>query len=447
MNSYDVLIIGSGPAGLFAAIQLERLGFGSIAVIDRHTYPAGGLLNDGKLNFDHRIGINLDELKIDVATAQHYIDKVKEVFVRFSRCRQVTSIEKNHQIEVLGNIAQEHGVQFIAPEQWHWGTDNGKGVVDHLRSYLKKTVFLLETEVDSIEKGAGDTYRVRAQRKGATCLIQAAVIMAAPGRNGAYWFRDAAGKLGVSHNFGPIDVGIRLELNRKLYDDITSIVYDPKFIFRTTRHGDRVRTFCTNPGGRVRFENYGRFKLVNGDALSRRKTSNTNFAMINTVDLTTPFSDTTEFGQMIARQCHLLGGGKPIVQRVGDFREGRRSSGSTFDSRIRHFDMCKATCDATPGDITLGLPARIVDNLWESLKMLDKIIPGILHPSTLLYAPEIKFFDTLYPTNRNLETNIKGIFVAGDGTGKSRGIVGSAISGMIAAKGIAETFSGKVEAP
>jgi len=447
MDAYDVLIIGSGPAGLFAAIQLERLGFGSIAVIDRNAYPAGGLLNDGKLNFDHRIGIDLDELKIDVATAQRYIEKIKEIFTRFPGCRQVTSIEKNEKIEVLRNIAQEHGVQFIAPEQWHWGTDNGKGAVDHLRSYLKKTVFLLETEVDSIEKGAGDTYHVAARRKGEKCRIQAAAVLAAPGRNGAYWFRDVAGKLGVSHEFGPIDVGIRLELNRKLYDDITNIVYDPKFIFKTARHGDRVRTFCTNPGGRVRFENYGHFKLVNGDALSERKTSNTNFAVINTVALTTPFSDTTEFGHMIARQCHLLGGGRPIVQRVGDFREGRRSSRSTFDSRIRHFELCKATCNATPGDITLGLPARIVDNLWESMKVLDKIIPGILHPSTLLYAPEIKFFDTHYITGPNMETNIRGIFVAGDGTGKSRGIVGSAVSGIIAAKGIAESFSGKCEAP
>lgn len=442
MKAYDVLIIGSGPAGLFAAIQLEHLGFGSIAIIDRHAYPAGGLLNDGKLNFDHRIGIDLDELKIDVSTAQRYINEIKEIFVRFPRCLQVTSLEKNEKINVLMNIANEHGVQFIAPEQWHWGTDNGKAVVEHLRSYLLKTTFLLGAEVDTIEKGVDHIFRVAARKMGKTLRIKASVILAAPGRSGAYWFRDTAEKLGVCHEYGPIDVGVRLELNRKLYDDITDIVYDPKFIFRTTRHRDRVRTFCTNPGGRVRLENQGPFKLVNGDALYKQKTLNTNFALISTVALTTPFSDTTEFGRMIARQCHLLGGGKPIVQRVGDFREGRRSTKLTFDSEIRHFEFCKATCDATPGDIALGLPARIVDNLWESLKVLDKIIPGILHPSTLLYAPEIKFFDTHYPTDRNLETNVEGIFVAGDGTGKSRGIVGSAISGMIAAKGIARKFSG-----
>jgi hypothetical protein len=440
MKAYDVLIIGSGPAGLFAAMELEKKGVGKIAVIDRHAYTAGGLLNDGKLNFDHRIGIDLNELKIDVDTAQRYINKVKEVFTSFPRCHQVTFIDKNEKIGVLMNIAYEHGVEFIAPEQWHWGTDNGKAVVDHLRSYLKKTVFLLDSEVMSIEQVTGNIYRVATRKRGRMFQAEAPVVLAAPGRSGAYWFRDTADTLGVCHNFGPIDVGIRLELSRKFYDEITNIVYDPKFIFRTTRHGDRVRTFCTNPGGRVRLENYGHFKLVNGDALFGRKTLNTNFALINTVALTTPFSDTTEFGHMIARQFHLLGGGQPIVQRVGDFREGRRSTKSTFDSRIRHFEMCKATCSVTPGDITLGLPARIVDNLWESLKRLDKIIPGILHPSTLLYAPEIKFFDTHFPTDQNLETNVKGIFVAGDGTGKSRGIVGAAISGMIAAQGIARKF-------
>jgi uncharacterized FAD-dependent dehydrogenase len=439
MNAYDVLIIGSGPAGLFAAIWLERLGMDRIAVVDRHPYPAGGLLNDGKLNFDDRIGIDLNELQIDRETAQDLMEEIKRIFTGFPRCRQVTFPDKNEKIEALGRIAREQGAQFIAPEQWHWGTDNGKAVVDYLRSHLKKTAFLLGTEVSSIEKQDNAGYRLICRRNRKDVCHTARILLAAPGRSGAYWFRDRAEELHIRHNFGPIDVGIRVELHRTLYDPITDIVYDPKFIFATARHGDRVRTFCTNPGGRVRVEKYCSFKLVNGDALSVRKTKNTNFALINTVSLTKPFSDTTEFGQMIARQFFLLGGGKPIVQRIGDFREGRRSSTATFDSVSRHFGLCKATYNAVPGDITLGMPARIMDNLWESLKKLDKIVPGILHPSTLLYAPEIKFFDTHFPTDRTLETNVKGIFVAGDGTGKSRGIVGAGISGIIAAKGIAKT--------
>jgi uncharacterized protein len=440
MDAYNVLIIGSGPAGLFAAMQLERSGIERIAIIDRHPYPAGGLLNDGKLNFDYRIGIDLDELKIDRDSAQCMMEEIRQVFIHLPKCQQVTSVDKNEKIEALADIAKEHGAQFIAPEQWHWGTDNGKAVVDSLRNHLKKTELLLGTAVTSVARQNDDAYHVFCNHRRKKIRYTTKCVLAAPGRSGAYWFRDVATKLNIRHNFGPIDVGIRVELNRKYYDDVTDIVYDPKFIFRTARHGDRVRTFCTNPGGRVRPEDYNNFKLVNGDALSDRKTDNTNFALINTVSLTEPFSDTTEFGQMIAKQFFLLGGGRPIVQRVGDFREGRRSSKSTFNSRNRHFELCKATYSATPGDIALGLPARIIDNLWESLKKIDKIVPGILHPSTLLYAPEIKFFDTHFITDRSLETNVKGIFVAGDGAGKSRGIVGAGISGIIAARGICEKY-------
>ena len=440
MDAYNVVIIGSGPAGIFAALELERAGVEKIAIIDRHPYPAGGLLNDGKLNFDYRIGIDLHELQIDSDAAQLLMEELRQVFIGFSKCKQVTFIDKNEKIKALGEIAQENGAQFIAPEQWHWGTDNGKAAVDYLRKRLEKTEFLLDTSVNSIVQTNDDAFQVICSHHRKKIRYTAKYILAAPGRSGAYWFRDLATKLNIRHNFGPIDVGIRVELNRKFYDDVTKIVYDPKFIFRTSRHKDKVRTFCTNPGGRVRPEDYYNFKLVNGDALSGHKTQNTNFALINTISLTEPFSDTTEFGQMIAKQFFLLGGGKPIVQRVGDFREGRRSSHPTFNSRNRHFEVCKATYNATPGDITLGLPARIIDNLWESLKKIDKIVPGTLHPSTLLYAPEIKFFDTHFITDKNLETNVEGIFVAGDGAGKSRGIVGAGISGIIAARGITRKY-------
>ena len=436
MRNYNVLIIGSGPAGIFAAIWLEKLGLDKIAIIDRHPYPAGGLLNDGKLNFDYRVGLDINELQIDRDAVEKMMQEIKKIFIGFQHCRQVTFIDNNRKLLALADMAAEQGAQFIAPEQWHWGTDNGKKLVDYLRGYLKKTDFLLNAEVVAIEKLSDNKIRLDCSCDKKQISYNAQVILATPGRSGAYWFRDIARKMKIQNNFGPIDVGIRLELNKRFYDCITDIVYDPKFIFKTRRHGDKVRTFCTNPGGRVRVENYGNFKLINGDALFVRKTKNTNFALINTVALTKPLSDTTEFGQSIAKQFFLLGGGKPIVQRIGDFREGRRSSLTTFNSTIRHFEVCKATCNATPGDITLAMPARIMDNLWESLKSLDKIIPGILHPSTLIYAPEIKFFDTHFPTDRYMETNIKGVFVAGDGTGKSRGIVGAAISGIIAASGI-----------
>lgn len=427
---YNVLLIGSGPANIFAALELERLGISGLAIIDKTTYPSGGLRNDIKLNLDSRIGMDLAELKISSSTADEIISYVDSIFSSFPLCKQVTYPE-NKEIEEWKKTSESHGVNFIAPLQKHIGSDNAKALIKHLRSLLKQTEFVLEKEIEGI----------RAEKD---CIhlddLFGKVALVAPGRSGAYWFRSVAQRLGVKTEFGPIDVGIRIECNRQILDPITNVVYDPKFIFNTKKHKDKVRTFCTNPGGRVRVENYNHFKLVNGDALSSTHTENTNFALLSTVILTKPFSDTTEFGRMVAQQFHLLGGGKPLVQRVGDFREGRRSTPETFNSKSLHFDFCKASLpNTTPGDISFGFPARILDNLWESLKTLDKVVPGILHPSTLLYGPELKFYDTKYITN-GLETNIPRLFVAGDGCGKSRGIVGAAVSGILAAREIKKRY-------
>lgn len=431
---YRVAIIGSGPAGLFAGLTLSKIGMTDCVLLDSLPYPAGGLINDGKLNFDYRIGIDLDELFISPDEATQLIDEIKGYFISFPGCRQVTFPEKDQEILRWKKVADEHHVEFIAPEQWHYGTDNARKMVDFLRSHYTGDT-ALGWEVRRIVR-EGKQFRLIVRHGEQESFISADYIIVAPGRKGAYWWKKNAEELGIQMKFGRIDVGIRVELHRKFYDPITQVVYDPKFKLITRRHRDRVRTFCTNPGGRVRVEDYDGFKLVNGDALVKKKSENTNFALLNTVGLTQPFSDSTEFGRLIAYIFSLLGDGKPIMQRVGDFREGRRSKEETFYSPAYHFDLVKPTYPAVPGDITLGFPARIMDNLWESLKTLDKIVPGILHPSTILYAPEIKFFDTKYVTNHLMESTCPGIFLAGDGTGKSRGIVGAALSGALAAKGL-----------
>ncbi|GAB4181828.1 MAG: NAD(P)/FAD-dependent oxidoreductase [Calditrichia bacterium] len=433
-KTFHTIIIGSGPAGLFAGIALSEAGISNIAIMDKLLYPAGGLINDGKLNFDYRIGIDLKELSLNREEAEQYIAKVKEYFISFPKCVQVTDPTNDTEIREWAEVAKEQHVEFIAPEQWHYGTDNSKEMVDFLRTRFKGELMLgyevLEVKPDDKE------FIVKVKAEDKIEVYRSAYIIAAPGRKGAYWWKKNAQELGIETKFGRIDVGIRVELNRKFYDPITRVVYDPKFKILTRRHRDRVRTFCTNPGGRVRTENYDGFRLVNGDALASQRSENTNFALLNTVGLTKPFSDSTEFGRFIAYIFSLLGGGRPIMQRVGDFREGRRSKEETFYSSAYHFDECHPTLNAVPGDISLGFPARIMDNLWESLKTLDKIVPGVLHPSTIMYAPEIKFFDTKYITNKYLESSYPGIFLAGDGTGKSRGIVGAAVSGMLAAEGI-----------
>jgi uncharacterized FAD-dependent dehydrogenase len=191
----------------------------------------------------------------------------------------------------------------------------------------------------------------------------------------------------------------------------------------------------------VRVEIRNGCRLVNGDALKKRKTNCTNFAILNTVSMTEPLQDTTEMGRKIMEFANFWGGGDSlVVQRWGDLTAGRRSKPETFNSAALGFDKMAPTLPpgpgVTPGDISFAYPGRIVDNLRESLLLLSRVIPGVAHPSTTVYVPEIKFYDTKYATDRHLETNVPDLFVAGDGVGKSRGIVGAALNGMLAAEGI-----------
>ncbi|MBU1634035.1 FAD-dependent oxidoreductase, partial [bacterium] len=247
-----------------------------------------------------------------------------------------------------------------------------------------------------------------------------------------YWLREQAKKLNINNMYGPIDVGVRVEFPADIYAEIAKVMYDAKFRLYTKSYDDLVRTFCTNPNGFIVKEEYDDFVLVNGHAKWNSKTNNTNFALLSRVFLTDPVEDTTKYGRDIARLATTIGGGKPILQRLRDFVNGRRS---TWD-RIAKSAVTPTLTDVTPGDIAMAFPQRIVTNLMEGLSVLNHIISGLESNSTLLYAPEIKFYDTKYQVSSNLETNVKNFFVAGDASGHSRGIIYSAVTGILAAEGV-----------
>jgi uncharacterized FAD-dependent dehydrogenase len=335
--------------------------------------------------------------------------------------------------------ARRCDVVLVASRQRHIGTDKAGLIVKQYKKDLEAQgiMFLINTNIEDVQK-QGNVFKLMSGKK----EFRARFVLCAPGRDGAYWLRDLAKRLGINYKWSAIDVGVRLEVMKEVYDPITDVIYDPKFIFKTKCHDDKVRTFCTNPGGRVRIEpSNGRgFYLINGDALKDKKTNNTNFAILNTIDLTQPYGDTTEMARSIAIETNRLGGGKPIVQRMGDFLNGKRSKVETFFDKSKGYDLVEPTLkpglQVIPGDISLAYRARIMENLAEAIDRLDRIVPGVANPATIIYAPEIKFYDTKYKTNEFLETNLEGFFVAGDGAGKSRGIVGAAMTGLIAAQGI-----------
>jgi uncharacterized FAD-dependent dehydrogenase len=239
-------------------------------------------------------------------------------------------------------------------------------------------------------------------------------------------------KHGIEARYGGIDIGVRVEVPAIVMDPVTKINRDPKFHIQSRRYDDFVRTFCTNKRGFVVKEEYEGFIATNGHSLTNTESENTNFAFLARIELTEPIENTTKYAISIAKLATTIGGGKPVLQRMGDLRRGRRST----KERIAKNLVVNTLKDVTPGDISMALPHRIVMDIIEGLETLNEIIPGVTSDSTLLYAPEVKFYAMHLKVDRHMETSIKNLFAAGDGAGLSRDIVNAAATGIMAAEGI-----------
>jgi len=433
----DVAILGAGPAGLFAAEGFLGSGLETI-LVDRGQEPSrrshisfgvggAGAFSDGKLNLIPQIGGDPASIGRSGAEVQPYIDRVDATFTRFGAPEQYSGEDKDALAELHKN-AGRYGIEFISGRQRHIGTASLRQVIDRFYQHLlgEGTRTSLENRVQRIER-KGDRFLLEGEEP-----IEARYVIAAPGRAGAYWLREEAARLGISTEYGPIDVGARVEFPAELYAPIERAMYDAKLRVRTATYDDLVRTFCTNPRGFVVKESYEEFCLVNGHAENVEKTENTNFALLSHIELTDPVEDTTEYGRAIAKLATTIGGGRPIIQRLKDLKQGRRSTAE----RLARVTITPTLADATPGDISMALPSRVVVNLLEALEQLDNIMPGLTSDNTFLYAPEIKFYDTRYPVSQSMETEIPRFYVAGDASGHCRGIVYSALTGLIAAEAI-----------
>jgi len=444
---YDILLIGAGSAGLFAADRLAESGL-NVLVVDRGDEPerrkdmnfgvgGAGTYSDGKLNLTHRIGGNPQSFGRSASEVEAYIEKIDAIFTE-NGVDGGYSGTNGKSLQDLMRMAHSVGVDFIYAKQRHIGTDRLHVVMNSFYKRLTERgiKFKVNSRIRSIEQKDG-IFVLSCDEE----ILQARAVIAAPGRAGAYWLREQAKKLNIKNMYGPIDVGVRVEFPADIYAEIAKVMYDAKFRLYTKSYDDLVRTFCTNPNGYIVKEEFDDFVLVNGHANWSSKTNNTNFALLSRVTLTDPVEDTTKYGRDIARLATTIGGGKPILQRLRDFVNGRRS---TWD-RIAKSAVSPTLMDVTPGDIAMAFPQRIVTNIMEALSVLNQIISGLESNSTLLYAPEIKFYDTKYQVSTNLETNLKNFFVAGDASGHSRGIIYSAVTGILAAEGVLTNLSQRGE--
>ncbi len=452
-NRFDVIIVGGGPAGLFAAYWLAEHSSLSVCLIEKghdvakrhcpiprtgkcvHCKPAchilsgyggAGLFSDGKLNFIHKLGKTDLTQFMPAFAAENLIARTEEVFTRFGMDGPVFPTDMNA-AKTLRKESKKHGIDLLLIRQKHMGSDRLPGRIGAMCGYLRQKGVDLrsgESVLDVLTKNGAVTGLV--SDKG---TYAAKAVILAPGRVGADWVGDLARRFNLAVSQRGIEVGVRVEVHNDIMSDVTDVIYDPTFFVQTSRYDDQTRTFCTNPGGFVTLENYQDFVCVNGHAYHDQKSTNTNFAFLSKVVLTDPVSDNQGYGVAIGKLASLIGGGKPILQRFGDLKRGRRSTWN----RIAKGYFEPTLKNATPGDISIALPERIVDNLRDGLEQLNQVLPGVANEETLLYAPEIKFFATQIETGAGLETAVKGLFVAGDGPGVSGNIVAAAATGIIPA--------------
>ncbi|MBU2488163.1 MAG: FAD-dependent oxidoreductase [Proteobacteria bacterium] len=458
---WDVIIVGGGPAGLFAAHSLgENLG-ARVLLIEKGLPPqkrscpsqvqgtacrgcdpcqilcgmgGAGLFSDGKLNFIPRLGKTDLTQFMPLEEAEALIADTETVFNQFGMDGPVYPTDMEAARAIRKN-ARKYGMDLLLIRQKHLGSDRLPGHIARMVAQVeKRTAIHTGEEALDLVVEKGEVKAVVTDKGIYPC--KNAIL--APGRWGADWVARTAARFGIGLSQRGIEVGVRVEVHQEILADLCEIIYDPTFFIQTNRYDDQTRTFCTNHGGYVARESYRDFACVNGHAYTDKKSENSNFAFLSKVVLSEPVTDNHAYGESIGRLASGIGGGNPLLQRFGDLKRGRRSTWS----RVRKSTITPTLTQVVCGDIAMALPERILVNVVEGLEKLNQVVPGVANDETLLYAPEIKFFATQVNTGQNLETAVSGLFVAGDGPGVAGNIVSAAATGLIPAREIARRLSG-----
>ena len=452
---YDIAIIGCGIAGIYAAYELVRLSPAlRVTVLEQgedihkrscpmvahktaeclscptcaimRGFGGAGAYSDGKYNFTTEFGGWLKDYRPEPEIMEliNYVDSVN---VRFGATEEVYSTGSDAALK-LEKKALENDLHLLGAKVKHLGTENNLQILKNIYDYMKEKVVLrfgLSVTNIGIEP---DGYLLETTGGNIACRH----LIAAPGRSGAEWFSEQCRKLGLEIINNQVDIGVRVELPAKVFEHITDAVYESKLLYRTKQYGDTVRTFCMNPYGHVVMENVDGLMTVNGHSYSdpALQSENTNFALLVSNRFTEPFKEPYRYGKHIASLSNMLSGGI-LIQRFGDLLKGTR----TNEHRLSK-SFVKPTLSATPGDLSLVLPKRHMDNIIEMIFALDKIAPGTANYDTLLYGVEVKFYSSRPQLTASLETNLPNFYAVGDGAGITRGLAQAAASGVIAARAI-----------
>jgi len=451
---YDLIIVGGGPAGFWAAYEIAKHNKSSknkikAIIIEKgkninertpkdvmQGFGGAGTFSDGKLHFTPVLS---HEKMLHLYNENEYqlmLDEIYETLKEFGVDSKIYP-RNMEAAEQLVNKCKQHNIELFIRKTQHVGSDKLPIIIKKIEQ------FILEGEVEILCNNEVEDLII--DEKDNSCLgvklingdnVLGEKVFLAPGRIGTIWLQKISKKYDLPFIYGKVEVGVRVEFPSVVLKKYSDELYETVFKVYTPTYDDVVRTFCPCPNGYVAKEEYDDFVCVNGHSLSTHDSPNSNFALVTEISLTEPLEDSNKYAKSIAKLATTIGGGKPIVQRLGDLKRGRRST----RERINRSLVMSTLKEAVPGDISMALPARVLINLKEGIEQLDKVLIGLNSDSTLLYAPEIKLRSTQIRTNEFLMTNIKGLYVGGDAAGLSGNIIGAMTNGLVVGKNVVEEY-------
>ncbi len=452
----DILIIGAGPAGIFTAIELRRLGCRKRitiaekgkAVEDRRCpkavtqkcvnckpycsittgFSGAGAFSDGKLSLSCEVGGEFPSL-VGAEAAQSVIDYTDTIYLDFGADTRVEGKDETEEVKEIRRRAISAGLKLVLCPIRHLGTEKAQELYLNIENWLKEqdVELLMETECLNLIIKDGVCLGAELMHAGQPETITADEIIVATGRRGAEWLEDVCVRHGIAHQPGTVDIGVRVEVRNEILDTINRVLYESKLIGYPKPFKNKVRTFCQNPGGYVSQENYdGGLAVVNGHSYKDHKSPNTNVAILCSHNFSVPFNQPIEYARKVGELTNMLADGRLLVQRYGDILDGKR----TWEKELSRSNVRPTIPDAVAGDITSAMPYRSMTSILSFIQAMDQVVPGFAAYETLLYAPELKFYSNRVDMDADLNTSVRNLHCLGDSSGWTRGLMMASAMGV-----------------
>lgn len=456
-----VLIIGAGPSGIFTALELLNCGYdGKIVMVEKGKavekrscpksklgqcvscapcnittgFSGAGAFSDGKLSLSCEVGGDLPEL-LGADRVQELIGYTDRIYLSYGADERVEGVNGGEEVKEIRRRAISAGLKLVDCPIRHLGTEMAQRIYYEIEQTLLsrgvEMLFGAECVDVVIENGVCKGALIR--ENGVTRTFYADKTVVATGRRGAEWLERVCAEHGVDHYPGTVDIGVRVEVRNEVMERVNNVLYESKLIGYPKPFKNKVRTFCQNPGGFVAQENYdGNLAVVNGHSYKKLKSDNTNLAILCSHNFTTPFDQPLAYAQKVGELTNMLGGGRILVQRLGDILDGKR----TWQEELSRSNVRPTLKDAVAGDITSAMPYRAMTNIVNFILAADKVVPGFASYETLLYSPELKFYSNKVQMDKRLNTGIQGLHCLGDSSGWTRGLMMASVMGVVMAREI-----------